>query len=104
MLFGEELFTIIPFLVILQFSTKVLKTSRKKAVAIAWIVSAIIFGAIHLPTYNWNFMQSILGIGIVRLILTFPYVKTKNIWISFFVHVLNDWCLFLIPVLISKLG
>lgn len=101
MLFGEELITIIPFLVILQFSTKNLKLSRKQAVIIAWVLSAIVFGSIHLKTYNWNIIQAILGISIARLVLTFPYVKTKNIWISTFVHVLNDWCLFL-PALLFK--
>ncbi|WP_346895051.1 CPBP family intramembrane glutamic endopeptidase [Clostridium sp. UBA7503] len=101
MLLGEELITIIPFLVILQFFTKVLKTSRKKAVVLAWIISAVIFGALHLPTYSWNLIQSVLGISVARLILTFTYVKTKNIWISFLVHISYDWCLFLIPVLLK---
>lgn len=95
MLFGEELITIIPFLVILQFGTKTLKLSRKQAVTLAWVLSAIIFGAIHLKTYNWNIIQAVVGIGMARLVLTFAYIKTKNIWISTFVHVLNDWCLFL---------
>lgn len=101
MLFGEELITIIPFLVILQFATKNLKLSRKQAITIAWIVSAIIFGALHLKTYNWNIIHAIVGIGIARLVLTLPYIKTKNIWISTFVHVLNDWCLFL-PAMLLK--
>jgi len=101
MLFGEELITIIPFLVILQFATKNLKLSRKHAVTIAWILSAIIFGAVHLKTYNWNIVQAVIGISMARLVLTFPYIKTKNIWISTFVHVLNDWCLFL-PALLLK--
>lgn len=101
MLFGEELITIIPFLVILQLSTKTFKLSRKKGIILAWIITALIFGAIHLPTYNWNIVQAILGISIVRLVLTYPYIKTKNLWISFFVHLLNDWIL-LLPVLLSK--
>ena len=95
MLFGEELITIIPFLVILQFATRKLKLSRKNAVLVAWIVSAIIFGALHLKTYNWNIIQAVLGIGIARIILTFAYIKTKNIWVSAIVHILNDWILFL---------
>ena len=95
MLLGEELITIIPFLVILNFSTRFLKCSRKKGVIIAWIISALIFGAIHLPTYNWNIVQAVLAISTVRLILTYPYIKTKNIWVSCCVHVLNDWILFL---------
>jgi hypothetical protein len=102
MLLGEELITIIPFLVILTFATKTLKLSRKKAIILAWIVSAIIFGALHLPTYSWNIAQAVLGISISRLVLTFPYVKTKNIWISLFVHVLNDWFIFL-PALLASL-
>lgn len=103
MLFGEELITIIPFLVILLFATKTLKLPRKKVIVLAWILSAIIFGAIHLPTYNWNIVQAVLGIGVVRLVLTFPYIKTKNIWISLFVHVLNDWIL-LLPTLLASLA
>ena len=102
MLLGEELITIIPFLVILAFATKVLKFSRKKAIILAWILSAIIFGALHLPTYNWNIAQAVLGISVSRLVLTFPYVKTKNIWTSLIVHVLNDWLLFL-PALLASL-
>lgn len=101
MLFGEELITIIPFLVILQFAKRNLNTSRKTAIIIAWIVSALIFGAMHLPTYNWNIIQAVLSIGIARLILTFPYIKTKNILISLFVHILNDWILFLPFLLMS---
>lgn len=101
MLFGEELVTIIPFLIILQLSYKNLKLSRKKAIVIAWIVSSLLFAAIHLPTYNWNIVQAIVGIGIVRMVITYPYIKTKNIWISFFVHLLNDWIL-LFPMLLAK--
>lgn len=101
-LLGEELLTIIPFLVILKFSTHTLKVSRKKAVVIAWIVSSLIFGSLHLPTYKWNFIQAVFLISSTRLILTYTYMKTKNTWISFLVHILCDWCLFLIPVLLVK--
>jgi membrane protease YdiL (CAAX protease family) len=94
MLFGEELITILPFLVILSLGVQKLKLSRKSAVILAWIVASIIFGAYHLPTYNWNIAQAILGIGIARFVLLYPYIKTKNIWTSFIVHVLNDWTIF----------
>ncbi|MEK4290373.1 CPBP family intramembrane glutamic endopeptidase [Paenibacillus sp. FSL P4-0502] len=94
MLFGEELITILPFLVILSLGVQKLKLSRKSAVILAWIVASIIFGAYHLQTYNWNVAQAILGIGIARVVLLYPYIKTKNIWTSFIVHVLNDWTIF----------
>lgn len=94
MLFGEELITIIPFLIVLAFGVKKLKMSRKSAVILACVVSAILFGAYHLPTYNWNIVQAVVGIGIARIVLLYPYLKTKNIWTSFIVHVMNDWTLF----------
>ncbi|MEK3946588.1 hypothetical protein BSK48_21315 [Paenibacillus odorifer] len=101
MLFGEELITILPFLVILYLGVKKLKMNRKSAIILAWIVVSIIFGAYHLPTYNWNIAQAILGIGIVRIVLLYPYIKTKNIWTSFIVHVLNDWTLFGFAFMVS---
>lgn len=94
MLFGEELLTILPFLIILRFGVQKLKMSRKTAIILAWVGSSIIFGAYHLPTYGWNVGQALIGIGFVRFILTYPYFKTKNIWASFIVHVMNDWTLF----------
>ncbi|WP_339317676.1 CPBP family intramembrane glutamic endopeptidase [Paenibacillus sp. FSL R10-2734] len=98
MLFGEELITILPFLIILAFGVKKLNMSRKSAVILAWIASAVIFGAYHLPTYGWNFAQAIIGIGIARIVLLYPYIKTKNIWTSFIVHVMNDWTMFLLAI------
>ncbi|MOA19360.1 CAAX amino terminal protease self- immunity [compost metagenome] len=66
----------------------------KPAIILAWVVASIIFGAYHLPTYNWNIIQAIVGIGIARVVLLYPYLKTKNIWTSFIVHVMNDWTIF----------
>ncbi len=94
MLIGEEIMTIIPFLVILTFASKKLKLSRKASIIISWVVTAVMFGLIHLPTYNWNFAQSVLIIGSARMVLTFAYLKTKNIWVSSMAHILNDWFLF----------
>lgn len=94
MLFGEELITILPFLVVLAFGVKFLKLGRKPAIILAVLVSAVLFGVYHLPTYNWNIVQAVIGIGIARIVLLYPYLKTKNIWTSFIVHVMNDWTLF----------
>lgn len=99
---GEELITIIPMLSIMYISYEKFNMSRKSATLLGWILSAIIFGAVHLSTYNWNIVQAIVGIGVVRLVLTYPYVKTKNLWISSFVHILNDWSIF-IPVILQNI-
>ncbi|MDR2998498.1 MAG: CPBP family intramembrane metalloprotease [Microbacterium sp.] len=87
---GEELFTILPFLALLYWFHKA-GMSRRPAVVLALFVSAIWFGLAHLPAYDWNIIQVLLVIAISRLILTLAYIRTKNIWVSFGVHLLHDW-------------
>lgn len=93
-LFGEELFTIIPFLALLYWFYGKAHLSRRTAVILAWVITAIWFGAAHLPTYDWNFAQAILVIGAARIVLTLAYIRTKNIAVSFGAHLLNDWVTF----------
>ncbi|MGH7028414.1 CPBP family intramembrane glutamic endopeptidase [Brevundimonas sp.] len=93
-LLGEELVTILPFLAILTVCSRGLKTGRRTAIAAAWILSALLFGALHLPTYGWNLLQALGIIGIARLVLTAPFILTKSPWSSAVAHVTNDWLLF----------
>jgi len=60
------------------------------------------FGALHLPTYDWNFAQCFIIIGTARLVLSLAYIKTKNLWVSAGAHILNDWFLILINVIGAK--
>jgi membrane protease YdiL (CAAX protease family) len=92
-LFGEELLTILPFLAIVTLLHLRVGVSRRWSMVGAWIVSAALFGAVHLPTYGWNLAQCLLIIGAARLVLTLPYVMTKNIWVSTGAHIINDWTL-----------
>lgn len=98
-LVGEELLTILPFLFILQLCVENFRLSRKAGIWIAFLVTAVIFGAIHLPTYHWNLVQALVGIGLVRLVLTGAYMKTKNIWASSIAHILNDYALSLVSLI-----
>ena len=91
---GEEVFTIIPFLAIMYFFYSKGKVTRKQAVICAWVLSAVWFSLAHLPTYGWNLLQVLLVIGTARIIITLAYIRTKNLWVSFGVHVLNDWVIF----------
>ncbi len=100
-LFGEEVITILPFLFLLWLARNSLGMSRGVSVGIAWIGSAILFAAIHLPTYDWNVPQCLLMIGPVRLVLTLAYMKTKSIWSSTIAHVLNDWTMFTAAVVLG---
>lgn len=89
-LLGEELVTILPLLVLLS----VLYRAGVKpwlAILVSWVVTALVFGALHLPTYDWHVGQALLVIGTARLILTGVYVLTRNVWASTITHIANDW-------------
>jgi membrane protease YdiL (CAAX protease family) len=98
-LFGEELFTILPFLGVMYWLHSSGRMSRNLAVILAWLITALWFGAAHLPTYHWNILQALLGIGVARLVLTLAYIRTKNILVSTGAHILNDWVAFTFVIL-----
>lgn len=93
-LFGEEVLTILPFLAVLHLAHDRLGLTRIKAVMMAWLLSSILFGLVHLPSYNWNLLQCLVVIGSARLVLSLAYIKTKNIWVSTGAHIINDWVIF----------
>jgi membrane protease YdiL (CAAX protease family) len=93
-LLGEELVTILPFLALMYLLTNRFGFGRRGAIIGAWLISALLFGLIHLPTYDWNVIQCIVVIGTARLVLTLPWILTKNIWVSTGAHIVNDWLLF----------
>lgn len=93
-LFGEEVVSVLPFLAILWLCHSKLGIGRTGSVIIAWIGAALFFGALHLPTYQWNFVQCFLVIGTARVVLLLGYVITKNIWVSTGAHIINDWVIF----------
>ncbi len=93
-LFGEEAVTILPFLALLTLLSTRFGVGRKGAIVGAWLISSLIFGLIHLPTYDWNLIQCIVVIGTARMVLTLAWIRTKNIWVSTGAHVFNDWLLF----------
>ncbi|MEJ2273791.1 MAG: CPBP family intramembrane metalloprotease [Woeseiaceae bacterium] len=97
-LIGEELITIIPFIAIIYFLTRKIDVGRTSAIIVAWLVTAVWFASIHLPTYNWNILQCLVLIGGARLVLTLAYIKTKNIWVSAGAHIINDWATFSIAL------
>lgn len=98
-LFGEEVITLLPFLALLQWFSKGFGMGRKGALIGAWLMTSVIFGLIHLPTYDWNWIQCIVVIGSARMVLTLPWILTKNIWVSTGAHVVNDWLLFAVSLI-----
>lgn len=98
-LLGEEVITLLPFLALLQLFSMGLGLGRKAAIIGAWLIISILFGLIHLPTYDWNWIQCVVVIGSARMMLTLPWILTKNIWVSTGAHITNDWLLFLMGIL-----
>ena len=76
----------------------------KGAIVIAALVVAILFAAEHLPTYNWNFLQALMGVGVARIVLLLPYFMTKNLVVSAGAHILNDWMFFGVSILSATLA
>ena len=101
-LFGEEVLTILPFLAIVTLLHGRAGASRRWSIFGAWIASAALFGLVHLPTYGWNLAQCLLIIGSARLVLTLPYIMTKNIWVSTGAHIINDWTLLGAAMLLTR--
>ncbi|MGQ2908304.1 MAG: lysostaphin resistance A-like protein [Aliihoeflea sp.] len=95
-LIGEEMLGIVTFLAVLWLCFSKWHLARSTSIAIALGVSALIFGAAHLPTYDWHWAQALIGIGSARVILTLAYITTKNLWVSAGAHIVNDWTGFLI--------
>ena len=92
-LLGEELVTILPFLAVLS-GMIALRAPRPVAIGVAWLSTSLLFGALHLPTYQWRLGQVLLVIGAARVVLTGAYLLTRNIWSSFIAHLAHDWTLF----------
>jgi uncharacterized protein len=89
-LLGEELVTILPLLATVAVLHRAGLPARW-AVAVAWVVTALVFGALHLPTYQWHVGQALLVIGTARLLLTAVFICTRNLWASTIAHIANDW-------------
>lgn len=93
-LLGEEVITVLPFLALMTWLTRSAGVGRQGAIVGAWLITSVMFGLIHLPTYNWNLIQCIVVIGAARMVLTLPWIMTKNLWVSTGAHIINDWLLF----------
>ena len=69
--------------------------------ALAALLASIPFALVHLPTYGWNWPHTLIALIPVRIMLLLPYIMTKNIWVSTGVHVLNDWMIFGLPMMLA---
>ena len=102
-LVGEELITILPLLALMAYFVQGRGWTARSAIIAAWILTALLFGILHLPTYQWNVAQSIFIIGAARLVLTAAYLVTGNLWVCTGAHIASDWIIFFIAYLVPEI-
>lgn len=93
-LIGEELIKVIVFLLSMGLIYHIIQ-DRKISVIVSIAVACIVFGLVHLESYDGNIVQCLLVIGLGCVIHFYPYIKTKNIVNSYLTHLLIDLLLFL---------
>ena len=94
MLAGEEILVTLPLIIFVSLFINKIKISQSKAVIISTIITAIIFGAIHLPTYQWNIFQCFLVIALTRIPFTIASLKSDSIIAGIIGHITFDWIIF----------
>lgn len=90
---AEEIIFIIPFLFVIN---KIKSHNNILKSLLAIVFSSLIFGAMHLSTYNFNVVQALLIISIIRTGLTMSYVISKNLSVTYLIHIIYDWTLIVI--------
>ncbi|WNY28779.1 hypothetical protein MmiEs2_09830 [Methanimicrococcus stummii] len=101
-IFGEELIKIIPFIVFLMLFYKFTK-NRKMSIVIATTLSLLIFALLHLPAYE-SLISVLFLQGLGSIFTMYAYLKTKNILVSYAIHLLLDTIIFLIVLVPVMLG
>ncbi len=92
-LLGEELVKFIPLIIITAYLYK--SIGRKAAIIVALIISQIIFAFIHIPAYGFSIGFLLLYMGFASIVLPLVYIKTKNLLLSYLIHLIFDLCAFL---------
>lgn len=97
---GEELITIVPMIIFINLCLHY-RIKKKTAIVAAVSITSLLFGALHLSTYNWNIYQSLIVIGLTRIPFTLATLKQNTIFAGILSHIMFDWFLFLFIVLAS---
>ena len=87
-IFGEEMLKIDAFLAILMLIDR-RWGKRKAGIIVGMVISALLFGLLHYRTYG-NLLQVLCVQGSAGLVLLYLYLRTKNVFVPFWAHVLSD--------------
>lgn len=97
-LLGEEL--IVAMVALPIYGVAVKRTSTKNAWWIALIISSVFFGALHIPTYGWNFYHAIVVIGLTRIPFSMAWKRTDSLMGGILAHIIYDYGLILFVLLV----
>lgn len=88
-LFGEELYKLLTFLVVLILMYKLTK-NRTLSVVVATVAMLLVFAVAHVTAYDFNWAQILINQGLATMFCFYNYAKSKNILTSYIQHVLLD--------------
>ncbi len=86
---GEEFFKVF-ILLLLMYAIYKLTGNRNTSLIIGVIGSMIIFGLAHYDAYDGKILQILLMQGLGSIFNYFAYLKTKNIWVGYLIHLIQD--------------
>ena len=87
-LIGEELLKLIPLMLVVAFTYKSL--GRKTAIIVGIVISQLLFALVHIPAYGFDLRFLILALGVGSCVLPISYILTKNVAVSYFIHLIED--------------
>lgn len=98
-LMGEEFFKIL-LLLLIMFVLYKYTNNRSISLFVGLILSMAIFGLVHYNAYSGRIIQILFIQGFGAIFEYYAFLKTKNVWISYILHVLRDS----IPELVKMIG
>lgn len=97
-LIGEEFLKIFMLLIVMYVVYKS-TNNRGLSISLGVIITLLIFGLIHYEAYNGRILQILLLQGLGSIFDLYAYMKTKNVVVSYIVHVIVDYIPFALAML-----
>ena len=101
-LMGEEFFKILMFIVFVALTYHFTK-DRKISIYVGLVVICLAFGLVHYNAYG-SLAQILLIQGLGSLFEMYAYLKTKNVVVTYLLHVIMDAIPFILVTLINMYG
>lgn len=101
-LMGEELFKII-LLILAMALIYYFSKNRKLSMILSALITMFVFGLVHEGAYG-TLLQVLLIQGLGSFLDLYSYLKTKNVLVSYTIHLLFDLIPFAMEILLILLG